>query len=312
MRKWFKITFWITLLACGVILCAVRWQVWFGIPAEPNWTGDTLNYQFPQACCDSDQDLTILVLGDIHNGLTRTDYDTLAQRVPQAELVMQTGDWMERGQEYYRQLLLREWTHSKLMGLPVIVCPGNHDYSKGIGKTLSPIWENTFPYPKNAIRPAVPGVFYYVDFPTLRIIVLDTNPMDLTVYRTRALTWLHRVLQEAGNRYTVVLMHHPVLPAAKGRFYPTTYTSFRYALQKADLVIAGHDHSYQRRSPFIVLNTAGKNKPSQHIYEPQAADSVPVYGVLKSQITNHKSQIELRIFNLENGELIDSLHVNHN
>ena len=109
MRRWIRIIFISLLLAGGAVLCIVRWQAWFGMPAEPQWTGDTLRYVFPTPLAYSQQwseqeDYTILVLGDIHNRLTRADYDTLAARVPQADALAQAGDWMDRGQEYYYQL----------------------------------------------------------------------------------------------------------------------------------------------------------------------------------------------------------------
>ena len=310
MRKWIKITIPLVLLVVGAIVCAFRWQAWFVMPDEPVWTGDTINYGFPPFEQDSTPEaLDILVLGDIHNKLTRADYDTLAKRVPQADMVIQVGDWLERGQGYYAQLLLREWTNSDLYGLPVIACPGNHDYNKGLKKTLSPVWSELFYHPTDSYHPApkgLPGASYYVDLPQLRLIVIDTNSLRHLVYLTRALTWLRESMNSADGRYTVVLMHHPVLSVAKGRFNPGIYATFRYALSKADLVLSGHDHSYMRQMPFVTLNTAGKTKPQRMSVHAEALDSVPVYGVL-----NIQSPMEFRVYRLDNGEMIDSVYVNH-
>ena len=318
MRRWVKIAIPSLLLAVGVVICALRWQAWFGMPAEPRWNGDTLDYTFPSPSnsvsaqtSNSPKDVqTILVLGDIHNGLTQADYDTLAARVPHIDLIAQTGDWMERGQNYFYQLLLREWTNSRLYGLPVVATPGNHEYSKGLPKQLSPVWEQAFTRPDNG-PVNVPGASYYVDIPQMRIITIDTNPLDRLVYLTRTLTWLRTVMSSAGDRYVVVLMHHPVLSVGKGRFNALVYATFRHALGQADLVIAGHDHSYMRRTPFVVLNTAGRAKEQHPLYSPDVTDTVPVYGVLKSEITNHKSQMSFHVYRLDNGEMIDSLYVNH-
>ena len=318
MRKWVKITIPSILLAVGALICVLRWQAWFGMPTEPRWNGETIDYTFPSPITNhqspittnDDSCISIIVLGDIHHRLTCEDYNTLATRVPEADLVAQVGDWMDRGQNYYYQLLLREWTKSQLNGLPVIATPGNHEYSKGLNKTLSPVWNNAFPHPSNGPI-EVPGASYYVDFPTLRFICIDTNPLIRLVYLTRTLTWLRQLMNTADDRYIVVMMHHPVLAIGKGRFNVLEYAAFRHALGDADLVISGHDHSYMRRTPFVVLNTVGKPKPQQCLFTPEVTDTVPVYGVLKSQIINHKSQMELRIFNLENGKLIDSIYVNH-
>ncbi|MBQ7259177.1 MAG: metallophosphoesterase [Paludibacteraceae bacterium] len=302
MRKRVYIALLAVLLAVGAVICAVRWQAWFVIPDEPHWTGDTLQGVFHTPNEDNDSIATILVLGDIHSRLTRTDYDTLAARVPDADLVMQAGDWMERGQEYYRQLLLREWTNSALNGLPVIACPGNHEYTKGVHKSLSAAWSETFLHPANG-PVGVPGASYWLDIPQMRIIAIDTNPLSHVVYLTRTLTWLREAMYSAGDRAVVVIMHHPVLSAAKGRVNPAIYGTFRHALGQADLVIAGHDHLYARRTPFVMLNTAGRIKKQKKRLYYEVCDSVPVYGVLtNSQLTIHR---------MSDGVAIDSIYVKH-
>ena len=311
MRRWLKITIPTLLLAGGAVLCSLRWQAWFGMPAEPQWNGDTINYVFPSPSSIHHSPFTLLVLGDVHNRLTRADYDTLAARVPDADAVIQIGDWLERGQNYYYQLLLREWTNSALYGLPAITTPGNHEYSKGIHKTLSPVWEHAFPHPLNGPK-EVPGASYFIDLPAVRLIAIDTNPLVRIVDLTRTMTWLRQTMNSADGRFIVVIMHHPVLSVAKGRANVTVYSAFRRILADADLVIAGHDHSYMRRAPFVVMNTSGKNKPQQYKYVPEVTDTVPVYGVL--QISNLKSQIsnlQFNVYRFNDNTLIDSLYVNH-
>ena len=308
MRKWIKIILISLLLAGAAVLCIVRWQAWFGMPAEPEWTGDTLSYSFPavnDTVCQKDT-LTMLVLGDIHNRLTRADYDILATRVPQADAIAQAGDWMDRGQNYYYQLLLREWTNSALYGLPVIACPGNHEYSKDVPKQLSPVWSKAFNVPENGPS-NVRGVSYYIDMAHLRFIVIDTNPLDRLVYLTRTLTWLRALIDSAGDRYIVVMMHHPVLSAGKGRFNALIYGAFRHVLGDADLVIAGHDHSYMRTRNFVVLNAAGSPKAQQTILPSDVSDAAPVYGVL----TVDPSSLDFNVYRFDDGQLIDSLYVRH-
>ena len=311
MRRWLKITIPAILLAGGAVICAIRWQAWFGMPAEPQWNGDTINYVFPSPSSIHHSPFTLLVLGDVHNRLTRADYDTLAARVPDADAVIQIGDWLERGQDYYYQLLLREWTNSALYGLPVITTPGNHEYSKGIHKTLSPVWEHAFPHPLNGPK-EVPGASYFIDLPSVRLIAIDTNPLVRIVDLTRTMTWLRQTMNSADGRFIVVIMHHPVLSVAKGRANVSIYSAFRHILADADIVIAGHDHSYMRRAPFVVLNTSGKNKPQQYKYLPEVTDTVPVYGVLHSPIHPFThSPLRFTVHRLSDGTQIDSLYVNH-
>ena len=325
MRKWIKILIWTLLLTAVVVVCIVRWQAWFGMPDEPVWTGEQSAYRFPTFGRDSvpgflpteigwqdsvsPRSLDILLLGDIHSRLQRADYDSLAARVPQADAVVQLGDWMERGQNYYYQLLVREWTHSRLCGLPVINCPGNHEYTKDLHKTLLPEWSEWFPQPLS--NTAVPGIHYYVDFPQLRLIVLDTNPIDPLVYRTRTLTWLRRAMQTAGERYVVVMMHHPVYSAAKGRFNLTIFDSFILPLSEVDLVLAGHDHNYMRRSHFLMLNTSGKAKPQKANLKCDVLSDEPVYAVLSIATDSASAPLCVRTYRMSDGVLIDSVYVDH-
>ena len=316
MRKWGYIVFLTLLLAGGAVICALRWQAWFGMPEEPQWTGLTQDYTFPIFERDTTPEkTTILVLGDVHNRLTQADYDTLAARVPEAEALAQVGDWMDRGQNYYYQLLLREWSASSLYGMPVIVTPGNHEYSKGIHKELSPVWEHAFARPENGPE-AVPGASYYIDLPAIRFIAIDTNPLNRLVYLTRTLTWLRGLMTQAraDGRFVVVMMHHPVLSVGKGRANVLIYSAFRHALGEADLVLAGHDHNYMRRTPFVVINTAGRPKEQKFFYTPEAVDSVPAYAVIETATnadsTGHGPLI-FKTYRLTDGALIDSLYVHH-
>ena len=135
------------------------------------------------------------------------------------------------------------------------------------------------------------------------------------VYLTRTLTWLRTAMETAEGRYVVVIMHHPVFSAAKGRFNSLIYLAFRRALGEADLVLSGHDHSYMRRTPFIVLNTSGPLKPQRFHYKPEVTDTVQVYGVLSighDSTDQHAVPMIFRVYRLSDGQAIDSLYVEHN
>jgi 3',5'-cyclic AMP phosphodiesterase CpdA len=152
----------------------------------------------------------------------------------------------------------------------------------------------------------VPGKHYYVDFRHLRYIVIDSNPLVRLVYLTRTLTWLREAMSTAGDRYVVVMMHHPVLSPAKGRFNAEIYAAFRRVLGEADLVLAGHDHSYMRRSPFVVLNTSGPLKQQRFHYTPEKTDTVQTYGVLSIA-----DSAKFIVYRLSDGAALDSLYVKH-
>ena len=260
------------LLAAGIVVCALRWQVWFVNPPEPVFTGDTIAYRFrtfatqpPQV---ADSTTRILLLGDVHNGLSRDAYVRMAHETAPLTAYAQLGDFVERCYPYYMQLLYRELSGTPFDTLPIIHCPGNHEYRKGLIRTLPPLWYETFPQPQNGPRD-FKGSTYFVDFPNLRFIVIDTNGLQWLHDYTRTLTWLNATMAEAREAqcFVVVMMHHPVYSSAAGRFNPLIYTTFSHALHRADLVFAGHDHTYARRLPFV--NTSATTKYKLHKVNPR-------------------------------------------
>lgn len=241
------------------------------MPSEPEWTADTLDLHFNTFATDSmiqrsegllsSDTLRLLVFGDVHNSIEHEQYAAIAARHPNLTAYAQLGDFMERGYFYYAQLLANQLQGTLFDSLPLINCAGNHEYSKGIRRVLSPLWKETFPQPANGPLNFI-GRTYYIDFPYLRYIVLDTNGIhDLRDF-TRVVTWLKSVIrfpystaQSAVKPFTVVMMHHPVLSSAKGRFNLGVFTFFIRTLYGADVVFAGHDHNYARRMPFINLSS---------------------------------------------------------
>ncbi len=262
------------MLLAGVgVLCFFRWQVWFGNPAEPRYTGDTLTYRLP---CFGDDSvpgfirsdsgfvdtiqphvLRLILLGDVHNQVDSAQYAALLLRHDSVDAYAQSGDWMERGYFYYEQQLLHQLAGTGLDILPVISCPGNHEYHKGFVRRLPDFWTDLFRHPMNGSA-RFQGTTYYVDFPNLRCIVIDTNGLQRLSDYTIVLTWLKRVMASAGDRFTMVIMHHPVYSAGMGRQNIPIRLTFRRQLSKADIVFAGHDHNYARRMPFIDTNSAHK------------------------------------------------------
>ena len=112
MRRWLKEIIIASVLLVGVaVLCIVRWQAWFGMPEEPFWPEEPIEYTFPsldsvKAVVGKNATSTYVVLGDVHNNLKVDDYNAIASRVEHIDAVLQVGDWMQRGQNYYYQALL--------------------------------------------------------------------------------------------------------------------------------------------------------------------------------------------------------------
>lgn len=311
------------VLTAVAVLCGVRWRAWFAMPAEPLWTADTLDIHFHTFAgdnADSSDTLRLLIFGDVHNSLSHDQYAAIAVRHPGLTAYAQLGDFMDRGYFYHAQELVHQLDSTVFDSLPIICCAGNHEYSKGIRRVLSPLWREMFPQPENGPINFI-GRTYYVDFPYLRYIVIDTNGIhDLRDF-TRVVTWLKSVLQSAKGKLTVVMMHHPVLSSAKGRFNPGVFTFFYRTLSRyADLVLAGHDHNYARRLPFVNLSsvTTRSRTPQDALwglipFEKKAEGAFyAILTVLPSSETALLSgpTLLLDVYTID-GELIDSCSLQH-
>ncbi len=261
------------ILAAGILLCALRWNAWFGNPPEPMWTGDIIDYSFHTFGDDSVPEfyytglewadtkqpdtLEMLVFGDVHNSLQRNQWQSVADRHPNADCYLQVGDLVERGYAYYNQMLYHELIGTSFDSLPIINVPGNHEYRKGVIRTLPDYWMETFNHPQNGPI-NFEGTTYFVDLNETRVIAINTNGLQFLHDYTRVNAWLKQVIADAEDRFIIVIMHHPVFSSGMGRQNINIMLEFMRPLKKADIVFAGHDHTYARRLPYVNINSAEK------------------------------------------------------
>ena len=325
MRRWIG---WI-LLACvltgGAVLCAIRWEAWFGNPAEPKWTEQEITHQFITFNNDSVlrilqcDTLSFILLGDIHNSLNNKDMQLLSERHPDVKFLAQLGDWMERPYYYYEQMMYKSLVGTRFDSLPVMAIPGNHEYLKGVVKTLPEHWKNIFPNPKNGPTRFL-GTTYFVDFPQIRLIAIDTDVLHRISDYTQVAFWLKKTIREAENKFTVVMMHHPVYSTAKGRTNLLIWLTFRDAMREADVVFSGHDHNYARRTeqykarfwkreePTIFIATNASNKvypikPKTNYNTAFSGEAVYEY------ITVTPNILYIRTYKFTSCELIDEVKI---
>ena len=325
MRRWIGWIIGLCLLAGGATVCAIRWEAWFGNPPEPEWTGEKITHQFMTMNNDSvlralqRDTLSFLLLGDIHNSLTNDQMATLSQRHSDIQFWAQMGDWMERPYMYYEQMMYKSLLGTHLDSLPIIAIPGNHEYLKGIVKTLPNHWKTIFPNPQNGPARFL-GTTYYVDFPHLRLIALDTDGLHRMSDYTQVAFWLKQSLTNAKDKHTVVIMHHPVFSTAQGRQNPLIWLSFYGILREADVVFSGHDHNYARRTveykerfwvkqqPTLFIGTNASKKRyavKEKVNYECSFSGEPVY----EYVVVTKDTLSIHTYNLHSGELIDEVKV---
>ncbi len=325
MRRWIGWIIMLCLLAGGATTCAIRWEAWFGNPPEPEWTGEKITHQFITMNNDSvlrvlqRDTLSFLLLGDIHNSLTNDQMAALSERHSDIQFWAQMGDWMERPYMYYEQMMYQSLLGTRLDSLPIVAIPGNHEYLKGVVKTLPEHWKTIFPNPQNGPARFL-GTTYYVDFPHLRLIAIDTDGLHRMSDYTQVEFWLKNTLRGAGDKFTIVMMHHPVYSTADGRSNPLIWLAFRDAMREADVVFSGHDHNYVRHAvqyqarfwkkeePTIFIATNASNKEyavKKNSKYDSAYSGEPVYEYV--QIT--PNALNVRTYKIHSGELLDEVGI---
>ena len=312
------------LLAGGATVCAIRWEAWFGNPTEPKWTDQDISHQFitfdnDSVLCTLQRDtLSFLLLGDIHNSLNNENMRLLSEYHPDVHFWAQLGDWMERPYHYYEQMMYQSLVGTRLDSLPVVAIPGNHEYLKGVVKTLPAHWKTIFSNPLNGPTRFL-GTTYYVDFPHVRLIAIDTDGLHCVSDYTQVAFWLKKTLREARNKFTIVMMHHPVHSTAEGRSTPLMWLAFHNAMREADIVFSGHDHNYARHTEyykarfwkkeeptvFISTNASTKKYPVKEKKYEASLSGEPVY----EHIFVTPTTLHISTHNLYSGEVIDKVEI---
>lgn len=316
------IVIFVLLLAAGATTCALRWKAWFGNPPEPLWEEAEVDYHFYTFGQDTvpgfanvgttwydlrdPEHLCLLVLGDVHNDLSHNRYQALANLYPSLDAYAQVGDWLDRGYNYYAQQLKQDLKGTPFESLPVMNTPGNHEYRKGLVKTLPTLWYSLFRHPLNGPTNGL-GSTYFVDFQNLRFVVIDTSAPKRLCHFTRLNKWLKQTLRGAGDKFTVVIMHHPVYSAAKGRWNAGVFAFLVRPLSEADLVFSGHNHIYVRRLPFVETGSVHRTHRMRQNVTAEKTSQQPVYQLL----TISGDSLLMQTFDLDTDSIIDEVSILH-
>ena len=239
-------------------------------------TGDFRSYDYTFYVADGEVS-RLFVFGDIQEKDTVSAFSqfcdsvvyTLFDSISIPAMFAYAGDVIDRPTDYAWETWFGS-LHGLQTFLPQLAAVGNHEYLKGLKPSCDPRWKYIFSYPDNSAE-RFRGTTGYIDYPAFRLIVINTQDLFWLSDYMIMQTWLNKALLETGNKFSIVLMHHSIYSAAMNRGHPLVYATLHRTLQKADLVVAGHDHLYTRRA-----NT------KTYLLEDSVSYSAPVFIVTTS------------------------------
>lgn len=193
--------------------------------------------------------VTFITLGDIQDtigGNTKNIFQDIYQRYPQTHFWAFDGDIIERPMDSYWNYWF-ECMDSINQTVPIVAATGNHEYLKGVRKTLDSRWTSTFKNPSNG-PVGFQGRTYLLSFKDMDFITIDTDGLQTPFDYLRVRRWLDKVLEKSDKKWKIVMMHHPVYSVRSGRDNTFIRWTFKPVFDKyqVDLILEGHDHGYSR------------------------------------------------------------------
>lgn len=180
-----------------------------------------------------------------------------AMRARPADLILHTGDvvYPAGALSDYPEAFFRPFA-PLTASRPILATVGNHD-AKG-GTTFDAVFctAGEGPVPTGRARA--------VDWGDAHVVLLDNVATDIAPGSPQ-LEWAEESLRSTDRRWRIAVMHVPPIRATKPGTYATTFEEVLPALQRggADLVLAGHDHTYARYFPMgrtTCVTTGGGGK----------------------------------------------------
>ncbi len=273
---------------------------------------------------ESPKAFSFIYFGDAQNDLKSMWSRAIREAVlqaPRASFMLHAGDLVNRAdsdREWGEWFYAGGWIYGMI---PSLATPGNHEYYKdpeSEQRVLTPQWKPSFAFPQNGPEDFEESV-YYIDYQGARIISLNSMAMmldEVAFYKQK--NWLEKVLQNNPQKWTIIMHHHPIYSAGKGR----DNSRFRVELQPiykrygVDLVLQGHDHTYARggnfplgkqvredAGPVYVVSVSGPKMYESAMSE--WMDRIAMNTQLFQLIDVKKSQLNYRAYTVT-GELYDA------
>ncbi len=216
--------------------------------------------------------LSFLFLGDVQQGM-RTFWPGVIReaykQMPEANMILYAGDIVNRGfndHEWGELFYGGDFIHRSI---PAMMTPGNHEHAdneQGVNE-LTPLWRAQFSLPQNGPE-GLEETCYYTDIQGVRFISLNTQAIWFGgAAMQKQIQWLEQLLTNNPNKWTCVLLHHPVYSVKSNRDNKNLRENFQplFNKYKVDLVLQGHDHAYGRGKEKIPMPVNGDVSPTTYV-----------------------------------------------
>ena len=218
---------------------------------------------FHTAWTTHDKPVRILAMGDSGNGTTEQLAVRDRMMEVEADLFLHLGDMAYGSGTYPEFEAFVFGVYRDLMAaIPAWPTPGNHEYKTG----LADGYIGVYYLPEQAPNPLEQEYYYSFDYGNVHFISIDSNEFryltTISASDEDMLGWLERDLAAAQDSdWIIAFMHHP--PYSSGSHGNTNWLLEVVVpmLEDAgvDLVLAGHDHHYERTLPVFAGEVAEEN-----------------------------------------------------
>lgn len=193
-------------------------------------------------------DFSFLFFGDVQED-EDAGFDTLlpaaVRQNKDVQFLLFGGDLIERPTDHYWRITHRMLDSVK-KNYPILSVAGNHEYLKGVERTLEERFPLTFKYFQKNMKAHGENALYTFAQGDVRFYFLDSNRDFWNFFQQR--TWLKEQLEQSKQKWNVVVLHHP-LHSVRGRFRNLMQRLFFDGVIEdygVDLVLQGHEHVYAR------------------------------------------------------------------
>lgn len=248
-------------------------------------------------------------LGGITNQLLRKAY----RQNRDAEFVVCGGDLAERPTDAWWAEAFRS-LDSIDTTLPVLTVTGNHDYLKGITRSLERRFSLIHSYFLDSEKDG--NQVFTVNYKDIQLFCLDSNREFWQLWKQR--TWLDEQMKNSTAKWKIVVLHHP-LYSIRGTRNLIQRWVFDNILRKngADLVLQGHEHAYARMTmhkdngtPTTPIYTVSHCSPKNYMIEfPDRVDKFGTGSRYYQMVRTSGDTLFLTARDALDGSLYDSLLV---